>query len=107
MSNQTAKMRFIDRRTYSAGPQKVIWPWRYLVGGASLDEVLALRRMLARSVLRRRLGARRTPPVSWGTRAVRAPVYSLTWDWDNCRWIERFESERGDFRSWKDITSGN
>lgn len=31
------------------------------------------------------------------------PAYSLTWDWDNCRWVETLEPERGEALTWSDV----
>lgn len=45
-----------------------------------------------RPVIRHRFG-----PGLW------KPAYSLTWDWNNCRWIETLEPERGEALTWKDI----
>lgn len=62
--------RFRQRLTYAGGPALV--EWRDLVRGASLDEVVPLRALLARSVRRRRIAERRMPCAVYGTRAVRA-----------------------------------
>lgn len=33
-------------------------------------------------------------------------AYSLTWDWDNRRWIETLEPERGKASTWQEVVNG-